>query len=55
MEALTKPLYELSASMYQQQADAAAQTGAGGADAGTADKENVVDAEYEVDDKKDNK
>ncbi len=64
-EELTKPLYELSAVLYQQQqagGDQAGGTGAGcgadcAGDCGTAtgeNKENVVDAEFEVDeDKKD--
>lgn len=51
-EALTKPLYELTTAMYQQEQPGAApggeQPGAGG-----EDKEHVVDADYEVkDDKK---
>jgi molecular chaperone DnaK len=65
IEELTKPLYELSAVLYQQQqagADQAGNAGAGcGADcaggcsnATEENKENVVDAEFEVDeDKKD--
>lgn len=59
LEELTKPLYELSAAMYQQQAEANPDGSAGqgcgaggcGADAGDT-KENVVDAEYEVDEDK---
>ncbi|WP_449241218.1 molecular chaperone DnaK [Desulfoscipio gibsoniae] len=62
-EELTKPLYELSAVLYQQQQQAGAdQAGGAGAGCGAGgcgaapgeNKENVVDAEYEVDeDKKD--
>ncbi|AGL00835.1 molecular chaperone DnaK [Desulfoscipio gibsoniae] len=61
-EELTKPLYELSAVLYQQQQAGADQAGGAGAGCGAGgcgqaaegDKENVVDAEYEVDgDKKD--
>ncbi len=52
VEELTKPLYELTTVLYQQQQQAA-QDQAGspeGQDGGPAgDKENVVDAEYEVD------
>ncbi|MDR3348887.1 MAG: molecular chaperone DnaK [Acidaminococcales bacterium] len=54
-EALTKPLYELSAALYKQ-TEAAGAAGAAGADAGQADGkagDNVVDAEV-VDDKKGN-
>ena len=54
VEELTKPLYELTSALYQQQQAAQEQadpsdgqeSGAAGA---TGDKENVVDAEYEVD------
>ncbi|TYO97247.1 molecular chaperone DnaK [Desulfallas thermosapovorans] len=58
IEELTKPLYELSAVLYQQQqqtgagqaGDTGAGCGAGGCgQAAGDDKENVVDAEYEVD------
>ncbi len=52
VEELTKPLYELTASLYQQQQAEQAQAGAGnGKEAGpeSGKKENVVDAEYEVD------
>ncbi|WP_347490576.1 molecular chaperone DnaK [Desulfoscipio sp. XC116] len=61
-EELTKPLYELSAVLYQQQQAGADQAGGAGAGCGAGgcgaapgeNKENVVDAEYEVDeDKKD--
>ncbi|MGQ9825963.1 MAG: molecular chaperone DnaK, partial [Desulfotomaculales bacterium] len=49
-EELTKPLYELSAAMYQQQAQQAQQAqGQGGAQ---ASGEKVVDADYEVRDEK---
>ncbi|SFH12846.1 molecular chaperone DnaK [Desulfotomaculum arcticum] len=53
MEALTKPLYELSAALYQQQAEAdkAQGQGEGGASAEQG-KDDVVDAEYEVDEDK---
>ncbi|MBF7082605.1 molecular chaperone DnaK [Desulfallas sp. Bu1-1] len=53
IEQLTKPLYELTAALYQQQADAGKAAGGtgGGAPAGE-NKENVVDAEYEVDEDK---
>jgi len=52
VEELTKPLYELTTVLYQQQQQAGQdQTGSpGGQDGGAAgDRENVVDAEYEVD------
>ncbi|SFQ99750.1 molecular chaperone DnaK [Desulfoscipio geothermicus] len=59
IEELTKPLYELSAVLYQQQAqegqagEAGQGCGAGGCGAGAGEnKENVVDADYEVDDDK---
>lgn len=62
LEELTKPLYELSAELYKQEAEAAGQAGdagqgcgAGGCGAGAEtdeNKENVVDAEYEVDEEK---
>lgn len=52
VEELTKPLYELTSVLYQQQQqaaqDQAGSTGDGDGGA-TGDKENVVDAEYEVD------
>lgn len=61
IEELTKPLYELTATLYQQQ-NGQPQPGAeggpqAGPDAGAGgEKENVVDAEYEVDgDKKKDK
>ncbi|SHF48744.1 molecular chaperone DnaK [Desulforamulus putei DSM 12395] len=54
LEELTKPLYELTSAMYQQQAQQDAQGGcAGGGCGGNAQKDNVVDADYEV--KDDNK
>jgi len=60
IEELTKPLYELTALLYQQQQAGAdqpggADCGAGGCGAAAGEnKENVVDAEFEVDeDKKD--
>ena len=55
IEELTKPLYELTTALYQQQQQAAQEQAgpAGGQEDGAAgaagDKENVVDAEYEVD------
>ncbi|WP_003542313.1 molecular chaperone DnaK [Desulfotomaculum nigrificans] len=53
LEALTKPLYELTSAMYQQQnAQQQAQGDATGGDTGK-NKDNVVDADYEV--KDDNK
>ncbi|AEF94725.1 Chaperone protein dnaK [Desulfotomaculum nigrificans CO-1-SRB] len=53
LEALTKPLYELTSAMYQQQnAQQQAQGDATGGDTGR-NKDNVVDADYEV--KDDNK
>jgi molecular chaperone DnaK len=55
LEALTGPLYELTAAMYQktsQEQAESGQTGEGGAggpgDAGQDPKDNVVDADYEV-------
>lgn len=52
VEALTGPLYELSAAMYQQtgqqQADAGQAEEAGTGAAGPDPKDNVVDADYEV-------
>ncbi len=65
-EELTKPLYELTALLYQQQQAGADQAGGAGAGCdgcgaggcGTAteeNKENVVDAEFEVDDNKKDK
>ena len=54
LEELTKPLYELTSAMYQQQAQQDPQGGcAGGSCGGNAQKDNVVDADYEV--KDDNK
>ncbi|WP_333871300.1 molecular chaperone DnaK [Desulforamulus putei] len=54
LEELTKPLYELTSAMYQQQAQQDAQGGcAGGGCGSNAQKDNVVDADYEV--KDDNK
>ncbi len=56
VENLSKPLYEMSAAMYQQQAQQGqdAGCGAGGCGAGEAggqkDKDNVVDADFEVKD-----
>ncbi|MBM7855709.1 molecular chaperone DnaK [Desulfohalotomaculum tongense] len=47
-EALTKPLHELTTAMYQQQAQAGAQTGA--QSAGRQNDDSVVDAEYTVND-----
>ena len=57
LEAVTKPLHELTSAMYQQQqAQQGAPEGgcAGGSCGGNAEKDNVVDADYEVkdDDKK---
>jgi len=54
VEELTKPLYELTSALYQQQQAAQEQADPsdgqeGGAAGATGDKENVVDAEYEVD------
>ncbi|MBO8136725.1 MAG: molecular chaperone DnaK [Desulfotomaculum sp.] len=53
-EALTKPLHELTTAMYQQQAQDGAESGNQSA-AGSKNDDNVVDAEYTVneDDKKD--
>jgi molecular chaperone DnaK len=51
-EALTKPLYELSAALYKQ-TEAAGAAGAGAEQAAEKSGDNVVDAEV-VDDKKDN-
>ncbi len=57
IDELTKPLYELTATLYQQQAEAG-KAGAGGQSSGgpepgrNKEKDNVVDAEYEVDDDK---
>lgn len=48
-EELTKPLYEMTAAMYQSQAG---QQGADQAQAGEAKDEKVVDADYEVKDDK---
>lgn len=45
LENLTQPLYELTAAIYQQQAEQGAAQ-----NQGNADKDNVVDAEYEVKD-----
>ncbi|CCO07885.1 molecular chaperone DnaK [Desulforamulus hydrothermalis] len=55
LEELTKPLYELTSAMYQQQAQQAAPGGgcAGGSCGSDGAKDNVVDADYEV--KDDNK
>lgn len=54
LEAVTQPLYELSAAMYKQQAEqaqGAGGCGAGGCGAGQAPNgEKVVDADYEVKD-----
>ncbi|OAT82301.1 molecular chaperone DnaK [Desulfotomaculum copahuensis] len=47
IEALTKPLYELTTQLYQQQAQQA-QAGTGPAGGGAGKDENVVDADYEV-------
>ena len=59
LEALTGPLYELTAAMYQQtgdQAGADQAADAGGSDApGQEEKDNVVDADYEVKEDKENK
>ncbi|MDO7788240.1 molecular chaperone DnaK [Desulforamulus aquiferis] len=53
LEALTKPLYELTSAMYQQNAQQEAQGGcAGGSCGDTAGKDNVVDADYEIKDEK---
>jgi molecular chaperone DnaK len=59
IEELTKPLYELSAVLYQQQAqegqagEAGQGCGAGGCGTGAGgNKENVVDADYEIDEDK---
>ncbi|MFA7466853.1 MAG: molecular chaperone DnaK [Desulfotomaculaceae bacterium] len=54
VEELTKPLYELTTALYQQQQAAQEQANPsgdqeGGAAGAANDKENVVDAEYEVD------
>jgi molecular chaperone DnaK len=53
-EALTKPLYELSAAMYQANAPAEGEGAQPGGPQGTPQDEKVVDAEYKVmdDDKK---
>ena len=51
-EELSKPLYELTAQLYQQQAGQQQAGAEGGPEAGAqagGEKENVVDAEYEVD------
>ncbi|MCG9967039.1 molecular chaperone DnaK [Pelotomaculum terephthalicicum JT] len=54
LEAITGPLYELTASMYQNTGQDQAQAGNAGAGAGYAggggqgDKDNVVDADFEV-------
>ncbi|MCG8400609.1 MAG: molecular chaperone DnaK [Firmicutes bacterium] len=51
-EELSKPLYELTAQLYQQQAEQQQAGAEGGPETGTqagGEKENVVDAEYEVD------
>ncbi|MGE5559668.1 MAG: molecular chaperone DnaK [Chloroflexota bacterium] len=56
MEELTKHLYELSAKVYaqtQQQPGAGPNMGGDAGQAGKGDKDNVVDAEYEVKDDKD--
>lgn len=50
-EALTKPLYELSATLYKDQAPEGAAGEAGADNAGAANDDNIVDAEV-VDDKK---
>lgn len=61
IEELTKPLYELTATLYQQQTGQPQPGAEGGPQAGPdagagGEKENVVDAEYEVDgDKKKDK
>lgn len=47
-EELTKPLYELTTAMYQQNAQTAQAGPQDGAGAGTSKDENVVDAEYKV-------
>lgn len=53
LEALTKPLYELTSAMYQQNAQQEAQGGcAGGTCGGNEAKDNVVDADYEIKDEK---
>ncbi|OPX81788.1 MAG: Chaperone protein DnaK [Pelotomaculum sp. PtaB.Bin013] len=52
LEAITSPLYELTASMYQQTGQGQANAGNAGAGyaggAGQGDKDNVVDADFEV-------
>lgn len=54
LEELTKPLHELAQALYQQNAQQEGQGGcAGGGCGGNAEKDNVVDADYEV--KDDNK
>ncbi|GAB6158115.1 molecular chaperone DnaK [Desulfotomaculum varum] len=52
LEELTKPLYELTSAMYQQQAEQGAPGGgcAGGSCGSDPAKDNVVDADYEVKD-----
>ena len=59
LEALTGPLYELTAAMYQQtgeQAGADQAAGAGGTDTpGQEEKDNVVDADFEIKEDKENK
>ncbi len=53
LEAVTKPLYELTSAMYQQDPQPEGQGGcAGGSCGGNAEKDNVVDADYEVKDEK---
>ena len=52
IEALTKPLYELSAALYQQQAEAGKEQGQGEGGPAADQADNVVDAEYEVDEEK---
>jgi len=52
-ENLSKPLYEMTSAMYQQQAqEGQGGCGAGGcgAGAGSDQKDNVVDADFEVKD-----
>lgn len=51
-EALTKPLYELSAALYKQAEGAEGAEGGAGAEPNAGNEENVVDAEV-VDDEKD--
>jgi molecular chaperone DnaK len=60
LEALTGPLYELTTAMYQktseeQAAAGAAEESAAGQEAQDKDNDNVVDADYEVKEDKEDK